>query len=163
MNVQIRPANLSDISLIHQLAQKIWRAYYPPIIGNDQVEYMLNKGYSYDSLQEQMKEQSFFMIENNEQSVGFAAISKKSEGYFIHKFYLDESMHGKGFGTTAFEHLISFYGHDKTYFLQVNRGNIKAINFYFKMGMIIDKMADFDIGDGYFMNDFIMIKKGKPQ
>ena len=41
--------------------------------------------------------------------------------------------------------------------LQVNRQNFKAINFYFKAGFKIEKVADFDIGDGYFMNDFIMI------
>ena len=41
--------------------------------------------------------------------------------------------------------------------LQVNRMNYKAINFYFKHGFVIEKVADFDIGDGYFMNDFVMI------
>jgi ribosomal protein S18 acetylase RimI-like enzyme len=40
--------------------------------------------------------------------------------------------------------------------LQVNRQNVVAINFYFKAGFVIEKSADFDIGDGYFMNDFIM-------
>jgi hypothetical protein len=35
--------------------------------------------------------------------------------------------------------------------------NYKAINFYFKNGFTIEKVADFDIGDGYFMNDFVMI------
>ena len=43
--------------------------------------------------------------------------------------------------------------------LQVNRQNFKAINFYFKMGFVIECVADFDIGDGYFMNDFVMLKK----
>ena len=39
----------------------------------------------------------------------------------------------------------------------VNRMNYKAVNFYFKSGFTIEKVADFDIGDGYFMNDFVMI------
>jgi ribosomal protein S18 acetylase RimI-like enzyme len=46
--------------------------------------------------------------------------------------------------------------------LQVNRQNYKAINFYFRNGFIIESIADFDIGDGYFMNDFIMLKVCKP-
>ena len=41
--------------------------------------------------------------------------------------------------------------------LQVNRQNYKAINFYFKVGFVIERVADFDIGDGYFMNDFVMV------
>jgi len=43
--------------------------------------------------------------------------------------------------------------------LQVNRQNYKAVNFYFKMGFIIESVGDFDIGGGYFMNDFVMVRK----
>ena len=41
--------------------------------------------------------------------------------------------------------------------LTVNRQNYKSINFYFKNGFVIEKTADFDIGSGYFMNDFVMV------
>jgi ribosomal protein S18 acetylase RimI-like enzyme len=41
--------------------------------------------------------------------------------------------------------------------LTVNRENYKAINFYFKLGFKIEKVADFDIGQGYVMNDFVML------
>jgi RimJ/RimL family protein N-acetyltransferase len=43
--------------------------------------------------------------------------------------------------------------------LTVNRQNFKSINFYFKNGFKIEKVEDFDIGNGYWMNDFIMVKK----
>ena len=46
----------------------------------------------------------------------------------------------------------------KTYTLTVNRQNYKSINFYFKNGFIINEIADFDIGNGYVMNDFVMKK-----
>jgi hypothetical protein len=39
----------------------------------------------------------------------------------------------------------------------VNRQNYKAINFYFKLGFKIQTVADFDIGNGYVMNDFVMV------
>ncbi|WP_298391912.1 GNAT family N-acetyltransferase, partial [Hydrotalea sp.] len=39
--------------------------------------------------------------------------------------------------------------------LNVNRSN-KAIAFYSKMGFQIVKEEDNDIGNGYFMNDFVM-------
>ena len=42
--------------------------------------------------------------------------------------------------------------------LTVNRQNFKSINFYFKNGFTIESVADFDIGNGYVMNDFIMKK-----
>jgi len=39
--------------------------------------------------------------------------------------------------------------------LQVNRNNI-AVNFYKKHGFKIIAEEDFDIGNGYFMNDYVM-------
>ena len=42
--------------------------------------------------------------------------------------------------------------------LTVNRQNYKAINFYFKHGFKIKSVDDFDIGNGFFMNDFVMEK-----
>jgi diamine N-acetyltransferase len=43
--------------------------------------------------------------------------------------------------------------------LTVNRKNFKAINFYFKNGFIIESVKDFDIGNGYLMEDFVMLRK----
>jgi catechol-2,3-dioxygenase len=42
-------------------------------------------------------------------------------------------------------------------FLNVNRFN-KAKNFYEKIGMNICKVEDIEIGNGYFMEDFVMEK-----
>jgi predicted lactoylglutathione lyase len=39
--------------------------------------------------------------------------------------------------------------------LQVNRFN-KAKDFYTKIGFTIKEEKDFDIGNGYFMNDYVM-------
>jgi hypothetical protein len=45
--------------------------------------------------------------------------------------------------------------------LAVNRKNYKSINFYFKIGFIIDHCMDVAIGNGFYMNDFEMIWKKK--
>ena len=39
--------------------------------------------------------------------------------------------------------------------LNVNRDN-KAVTFYEHMGMHKDRQGDFPIGNGFFMNDYIM-------
>jgi ribosomal protein S18 acetylase RimI-like enzyme len=41
--------------------------------------------------------------------------------------------------------------------LQVNRNN-KAVVFYQKLGYYVVDEQDFDIGNGYFMNDFVLQK-----
>ena len=33
----------------------------------------------------------------------------------------------------------------------------RIVNFYFKNGFVIEKAEDFDIGNNYFMNDFVMV------
>ena len=40
--------------------------------------------------------------------------------------------------------------------LNVNRNNTKAIRFYEHMGMHKVSQGDFPIGNGYYMNDYIM-------
>jgi len=89
--------------------------------------------------------------------------------FMLGKFYNEESMrlqmlegHRKGLGRRSFELLLKSLGDSvKAIRLQVNRQNYKPINFYFKMGFVIERVADFDIGDGYFMNDFVMVWHAK--
>ncbi len=156
---QLFTASLADIPQIQSLATKIWQVHYPPIIGQVQVDYMLNKLYNATALELQMAEgQQFFLVKSENETVGFISISQKEDSsYFIHKFYLDTDLHGKGMGTQIFELLLQKFPQVNCIRLQVNRQNYKPINFYFKLGFVIEKVADFDIGDGYFMNDFVMV------
>lgn len=158
MNLQIIRANEADIAVIQQLANKIWWAHYPNIIGDDQVTYMLNRFYSENALMEQMQlGQQFYLIQSESDFLGFVAITAVSPSeYFINKFYVDIEQHRQGIGSKVFEALLAMYSDAQVIKLQVNRMNYKPINFYFKMGFIIERVADFDIGDGYFMNDFVM-------
>lgn len=154
---QLIPAEVSDIPKIKQLAAEIWHEHYPAIIGAEQVLYMLNKNYSSASLQQQMEEgQQFYFIKSQQEQVGFISISSAEDVGFIHKFYILSEHHGKQLGSEAFLSLCDMLPQITSWKLQVNRQNFKAINFYFKCGFFISEVADFDIGDGYFMNDFIM-------
>jgi diamine N-acetyltransferase len=87
---------------------------------------------------------------------GFIACEKRTDGLFISKFYIDQDVAGKGTGTGAFLTLLDIYRPERIR-LTVNRQNIKAINFYFKNGFRIECVADFDIGHGFVMNDFVMV------
>lgn len=158
VNLQIIRAKHGEIGLIQQLAHKIWWAHYPEIIGERQVEYMLERFYSFDALEKQMAEgQVFFFIKTEMMDSGFIAVTAMDKGkYFINKFYVDLDQHNKGVGTATFSALLNELSDVQEIQLQVNRMNYKPINFYFKLGFVIDRVADFDIGDGYFMNDFVM-------
>lgn len=161
--VQLLKATAEDIQEIAKLAEKIWMVHYPPIIGMQQVNYMLGKMYSPSALREQMeKGQEFYFIRYSGKNIGYFGVSNEQpDELFIHKFYIDSSEQGKGIGMKAFQSIISLYSACSSARLTVNRHNYKSINFYFKAGFVISEVKDFDIGDGYQMNDFIMLWKRK--
>jgi len=157
------PASESDILTIQQLAESIWLTHYVPIIGEAQTLYMLDKMYSADALKQQMDGGLlFYLWQEQGISVGFAAIDTANFDYgFLSKFYLDEKYRGKGIAGQFLQFLEKVFGlaGKKEIQLTVNRQNIGAINFYFKAGFKIIRCADFDIGNNYLMNDFVMSKK----
>ncbi|MFZ5551829.1 MAG: GNAT family N-acetyltransferase [Bacteroidota bacterium] len=162
-NIFFRRADKNDIAVIQQLANKIWYAHYTSIVTIEQIDYMLEKMYSLKSLEEQMKSRhEFFLAFVNDIPAGFISVQKKEEGiYFLPKFYVDTSLHRKGIGTKLFEFVLHQTSHPKEIELTVNRNNSNAINFYLKLGFIIDHPADFDIGNGFFMNDYVMKRISK--
>jgi ribosomal protein S18 acetylase RimI-like enzyme len=161
VNLQLSTADEKDISTIQALAHEIWNDHYPAIIGQEQVDYMLERMYSASSMLKQMHDgQAFYQVINDEKPIGFAAVENKSPGqYFLNKCYIKTLVQRGGIGSWVIRTILEKYTDCKELRLQVNRQNYKAINFYFKMGFVIEQVADFDIGDGYFMNDFIMLLK----
>ncbi len=160
MNLSFRKANIADVELISKLAEKIWKQHYISIISAEQIEYMLQKMYSKESLINQINSgHEFTIVLNNNISLGYISLSSMdSKNYFLHKFYIDIDKQNMGIGSKLFDYILSQIPNAISIELTVNRQNFKAINFYFKKGFSIKDVADFDIGNGFFMNDFIMIK-----
>ena len=159
MNIHFRKATTPDIALIAHLADTIWRQHYPSIISLAQIDYMLLLMYSPTAIAQQMQQgQHYTLIYNDSEAVGYYAVSEKETGqYFLHKFYIDTTKHRQGIGAVALQYMLhnDCQGY-KSISLQVNRRNIKAVNFYFKQGFAIDYAMEFDIGQGYTMDDFVM-------
>lgn len=158
--VNLKKAKEEDLSIIADLAKIIWNDHYIPIIGKTQVDYMLARIYNLESLKEQLnlKNQQFYLIRDEEKSIGFLSVSSENTGdYFLHKFYINQLEANKGIGTQVLSLIIEML-HPKTLTLTVNRQNYKSINFYFKNGFKIERVEDFDIGNGFQMNDFVMKK-----
>ncbi|MEY3716177.1 MAG: hypothetical protein RL285_52 [Bacteroidota bacterium] len=159
MNLQLVLATDENISSIQTMADQIWRDHYPEIIGMEQVEYMLGRFYSREAMLQQMRDgQQFYRVMLDGQPKGFLAIEARGEGnYFLNKLYIDTREQGRGLGQAIWQNVLLLLSDLREMRLQVNRQNYKAINFYFKVGFVIERVADFDIGDGYFMNDFVML------
>ena len=159
----IREAGLNDLVTVEQLAHEIWPGTYGQILAAEQLSYMLQLIYSQPALQQQMQQQhhQFLMAELDDQPVGFADYSLIEPGvYKLHKLYVHASTQGKGVGKALIDHIIEklLPQNVHTLRLNVNRYN-KARQFYEKLGFVVIKEEDIDIGNGYFMIDFVMEKK----
>ena len=165
MEIKLVKTKEEELSKITELAELIWKKYYIEIITMDQIEYMMNKFYSNDSLKTQiLNGQIFYFVKIKTDVLGFVSLSKDDKGvYFIHKFYLMPDQHRKSLGTAVMQEIeneikVTQEVNNYKIKLTVNRQNFKAINFYFKNGFTIESVEDFDIGESYLMNDFVMVK-----
>lgn len=158
----IRKATVADINEISMLASKIWWQHYTTIISNEQIEYMLKKMYSPESLTEQIERAHLFLLTlYNNAVIGYMSVYKKGEkDFFLDKLYVDNTLQRKSVGSDLMKEAYKI-ADNANIRLQVNRRNFKAINFYFKEGFRIESVEDFDIGNSFEMNDFIMIKSVK--
>ena len=158
----IRKANEEDIPLLRELCLKVWPQTYASILSEEQIDYMLDKMYSPASLRNQMDAGSqFIVVYDEDEPVGFAAYFEKAPSVFkLDKIYVLLSQQGKGTGRFMIDHIVDEIRQRgaRALQLQVNRHN-KAKNFYEKLGFVVIDEKDFDIGNGYFMNDYVMEKK----
>lgn len=159
---KIRYATAADIPLIRELTFKVWPQTYSEILSQEQIDYMLVFMYSVESLEKQMKEGCRFIIVYDEnEPVGFASFQHLGNNiYKLHKLYILQSQQGKGTGRFAIESVVNEIKREgaTTLQLQVYKKN-KAKEFYHRIGFYVIDEISLDIGNGFFMNDFIMEKK----
>lgn len=155
-------AGLNDLQIIQDLAKKIWPFAYGEILSVDQLEYMLEKFYSIDSLRAQLNTSNheFYLAINRNAPAGFISLGKLQNDpsvFILHKIYVLPELQGKSIGKSLLNFVIDKVKTDggKALQLNVNRHN-KAFHFYKKNGFETILEEDIDIGNGYFMNDYRM-------
>jgi diamine N-acetyltransferase len=159
----IRKADKTDINVISILAHAVWPDAYGSILTEAQIKYMLDLFYAHESLEKQFDEKHIFLIAlMNAETVGFASYShaNKAGVYKVHKLYVHPMLHGKGIGRKLLDKIISDVSQlgAKAIQLDVNRHN-RAKSFYEKYGFTVVDEKDTAIGEGYFMNDYVMEKQ----
>lgn len=159
--IVIRRAEIEDMPVVHDLAYQIWPFAYGEILSNAQLDYMLGKIYSLTSLQHQFNvlKHNFIIVSADEIPVGFAAYSphENADVYHLNKIYLLNGQQGKNLGKKMLDYIIEEIKKSgaKALQLNVNRYN-SAVHFYEKHGFKIIREEDIDIGEGFFMNDYVM-------
>ena len=156
----VRKASVDDIPLIRELTFATWPQTYASLLSGEQIQYMLEMMYSESSLKKQMETDGivFIIVFDENIPVAFAAYNEIKSGVWkLHKIYILPSQQGKGTGRFIIQYILDEIKSQnaRALQLQVKRDN-PAQHFYKKLGFEIIETADFDIGNGYFMKDYIM-------
>ena len=158
---EIRKATKDDCPQIRQLAEQIFPATYKEIISQEQIDFMMDWMYSISNLNKQMDGGHIYFLAYRETApVGYVSVEQQDKDLFhLQKIYVLGSEQGTGCGkflfTEAVKYIKTVHPAPCTMELNVNREN-RSIRFYEHMGMHKARQGDFSIGNGYFMNDYIM-------
>ena len=159
-NLRIIP--VTNMELVYSLvpvAEEIWREHYIPIIGEEQVEYMLEKFLSADALVEQINSgYEYFLMSYDYTFAGFAAVKEENDELFLSKLYVDKDFRKKGIGSYMFQKFIEIckLRELKKIWLTCNRNNKNSLEVYKKLGFTIVHEEVADIGNGFVMDDYIL-------
>lgn len=162
--MHIRKAGKGDCLLIRELASRTWWHTYGAILSAAQLDYMFEMMYSPESLRRQIEEQGhvYFVACRDDVPCGYVSVQPQGERlYHLQKIYVLPGMQGTGAGRLLMEHALQYVkglypSEPVTVELNVNREN-KAKTFYEHMGFHVARSGDFPIGNGFYMNDYIMV------
>jgi ribosomal protein S18 acetylase RimI-like enzyme len=163
--IKIEPNSDSEFKEIKYIASTVWPVAYGAILSQAQLDYMMDMMYSRTALYHQVHKlkHHFIVAKNKEEVIGFASYEFQYEGASatkIHKLYILTNQQGKGVGKLLVDYIAqeAVKQEQESLLLNVNRNNT-ALGFYEKLGFQIQSTVDIAIGNGYLMEDYIMIKK----
>jgi ribosomal protein S18 acetylase RimI-like enzyme len=162
--VKILPLEASDIERISALAAEIWRRHYPGIIGAAQIEYMLKQRYAPQIIRAELLRHDLWWdkLLVGDAITGFVSyfLTAQPGEMKLDKLYVHQDHQRKGYGATLIGHVClraRMRGCSRLV-LAVNKNNRSAISAYRKHGFQVSTGTVKDIGGGFVMDDYIMVK-----
>lgn len=162
-DIHIGPLMESDVAELVALAREIWLAHYPAIIGMPQIEYMLAQRYSPAIVRGELHRRELWwdQLRVGGAMAGFASyFLVSSDEMKLDKLYVHPRWQRRGYGGLMIERAAETArarGCDRL-LLAVNKQNQGAIAAYLKYGFRIAEATVKEIGSGFVMDDYIMVK-----
>lgn len=161
-NLTIRKATLADIPVIQSIAKVAFPETYKDIITPEQCDYMMDMMYSTVNLEKQMtvERHTYLICFLDGEAVGYVSVQPIGDDVFdLQKIYVLPDYQHHHIGGFLFDHAVKLirelHPSPCRMELHVNRYN-KALGFYQHKGMRKLREGDYPIGNGYYMNDYIM-------
>ncbi len=148
-----------DWERIASLAAEIWTEHYTPLIGAEQVRYMLDRFQSAEAIRLQVADEGYryFTVGENGDFFGYCALKQEDDGtLFLSKFYIAKSFRGRGAGRSLLRFALSRFAPAPTaqVWLTVNKHNAASLAAYDKLGFSVVGEIVADIGNGFCMDDY---------
>jgi ribosomal protein S18 acetylase RimI-like enzyme len=163
--IRITRCGPQDVPLVQRLAHATWRAHYPGILTDAQIDYMLANGYSDDALLGLMRRPggAIALASIDGEPAGFAAWYRADEpgATKLDKLYVLPAMHGRGIGRALIAHVEDVARAEgcRSVVLNVNKNNAGSIAMYERCGFRTREAVVIDIGNGFVMDDYVMEKR----
>ena len=150
----------NDFRQLEPFAASIWEQHYTPIIGADQVAFMLNKYQSAQAMFDQFSAgYKYAVVICGDQKAGYFAFDGKAKKeVFISKLYIHKDFRRRGLG----RRILDFISNEARVLgctamtLSVNKDNSNSIQFYIAYGFQTIKAQKVAIGEGFYMDDYVM-------
>jgi ribosomal protein S18 acetylase RimI-like enzyme len=162
--ITLDSARRDQLPEVARLAHVIWHAHYPGIISAEQIDYMLARGYALDALATFLDraDRGLELVFCGDAMAGFAAwyVTGQADEAKLDKLYVLQSYQQLGLGRRLVARVEAFAraAGAATLILNVNKQNAKAIAAYDRSGFGLRASVTVPIGNGFFMDDFVMEK-----
>jgi ribosomal protein S18 acetylase RimI-like enzyme len=150
-----------QVEVVVTLARAIWREHYVPIIGGEQVDYMLRTFQGPSAIAEQRAAGSVYvLLLQDDAPAGYAAVAPAEAGLLLSKLYVKRTYRGRGLGKRllAFAEAACRDHGFHCLWLTVNKHNAASIAWYERRGFTNVGSLVTDIGGGFVMDDYRMEK-----
>ena len=153
--------NETEYPIAYRLAQEIWDTTYKQILSPEQIKYMLDMMYAPEVIEKELKEGiRFEFVKDNGTPIGFLSygLYHGKDTMKLHKLYLSDIYHGRGIGSMMLQYVIAAAKKAgvRKLILNVNKENARALRAYERNGFKLVEKVKNDIGNGFYMDDFVM-------
>lgn len=150
----------TEIQEIATLAEEIWHQHFTPIIGEAQVNYMVEKFQSYPAIKSQIEQDGYeyYQIRYREVLAGYTGIHPETDALFLSKLYIHQDFRGLHLATMTLQFLTRLCKERglSRIWLTCNKYNHNTLAIYNHLGFTITDKQIADIGNGFVMDDYIL-------
>ena len=154
-----------SLQIIRDIAADIWPKTFGSILSAEQIKYMMQMMYAPEVMEKELAEGFHFEIVKIDNLPGgymvWSPCCEQPDTAKLHKLYLLQKYHHQGIGSAMLSHVANSLKDSgfKKVKLNVNKYNIPAKKSYLRNGFTVVEAVKIDIGNNFYMDDFVMEKE----